>query len=398
MLVPSNPLYQTPRALARSRCVSKQLNMASPDPPAQKCPKRLDWGADFSFARKPTRDAPFSPGTPSPRTAPPHSRPADARQDAIVKEESRAPSGVAARVMLPPLPSSPLSPVCGPGRLRQGSLVIDVSRAGLPYSLPPIQPCLPTPETACTTASGPGAHSDARSVLQSEAARLGKPLDRRESAHVTGEPWSASTIHSEILQLREHLKFLGPVYLGNIAPADALVQAVALRRSSLPDSSASSSSVKDEPKEKDGVDHSAKPLHTPDSPKFGNDISVRARVRPRQADRRPFVIHRKFNLDELRATIPDLGARLDSGSTFRRSSVADLALPYTGNSKVPEPPPTPLIGRARRRSTSAKHGPVTFSLRGRRTPGGAGAEVKVDPRASSNLMPMRKCTLLPTTT
>lgn len=376
--------------------------MESPGPRVQHRPKRLDWGPDFSFARKPTRDAPFSPGVPSPRTALPNSHPADSSQDATTKEEPHASSGVAERVMLPSLPPSPLSPVRERGHRRHGRLVVDVPRATLPYSLPPIQQFLPSPETCCTPVSSPCARSDARSVLQSPLTGLGisrTSPDRRESVSVAEEPRSASTIHSEILQLREHLRSLGSVYLGDTAPADTLVRAVALRRNSVPDSpSASSPSIKEELMDEDGMDHGAKSSHTPESAKFGSEISVRARVRPRQPDRRPFVIHRKFDLDELRATIPDPGVSTDSGSTSRRSSVADLASPYTSSPTLSGPPPTPLIGRARRRSTSAKHGPAPFSPRGRRTPGGAGAEVKVVPRASPNLMPMRRCTFLPTTT
>lgn len=340
--------------------------MASPDPVQHRPKVHMDWSPDFSFARRP-RDPPRSPGVPSPRTAPP-------LPDAV-KEEPR-PAGQA---VLP----SPLSPVRGRERRRPGCLVVDVPRASRPLPLR-----LPTPEAAASPS-----RDGARSLLlfglpESEAARLGRSLDRRESAPVAESPASASTIHSEILQLREHLRSLGPVYLGNTSAADVLVQAVSLRRNSLPDSpSAGSPAVKEEPLDEDtpmddATPDDAKP-RTPESPRFGNEISVRARVRPRQPDRRPFVMRRKFNLDELRATIPDPGV-----SPARRSSVADMASPYPC---TPGPPPTPLIGRARRRSTSAKHGPMPFSPRGRRTPGsaGAGSEANPAPRPA-NLMPIRE--------
>lgn len=275
---------------------------------------------------------------------------------------------------------SPLSPVRGRERRRPGCLVVDVPRATRPLPLP-----LPTPETAASPIARDGARSLLLSGLpESEAARLGRSLDRRESAPVTDEPGSASTIHSEILQLREHLRSLGPVYLGNTPAADVLVQAVSLRRNSLPDSpSAGSPAVKEEPLDEDTPMDDAKP-RTPESPRFGSEISVRARVRPRQPDRRPFVMRRKFNLDELRATIPDPGR-----SPPRRSSVADLASPYPCSPGPAGPPPTPLIGRARRRSTSAKHGPMPFSPRGRRAPASAGPEAKSAPRPA-NLMPIRE--------
>lgn len=288
------------------------------------------------------------------------------------------------------VPASPLSPVRGRERRRQGCLVLEVPRSK--YSLPaPLS--LPTPRTASTPAA-PSlvTRKGARSLLlsglpEAEAARLSRSLDRRELAPFVATE-SPSTIHPEIIQLREHLLSLGPVYLGNASAADVLVQAVALRRNSLPTSpSDGSPAIKTEPASEDvEMTDDIKPLQ-PSSLKFDNKIHVRARVRPRQPDRRPFVLQRKFNLDELRATIPNPDS--SSSSPQRRSSIADLGSPYSASPSSASFPPTPLIGRARRRSTSAKHGPVPFSPRGRRVLASA-SEVKVPPRTPANLVPIRE--------
>lgn len=368
--------------------------MPSADPSQPRSNVRLDWSPDFSFARKPSPRVPYSPGLPSPRTAPPRrSQPGD--QDAATD------AGVA---VLPPIrvPPSPLSPVRGRERRRQRCLVLEVPRSK--YSLP-APSSLPTPRTASTPAvprlvTREGARSLLLSGLpDAEGARLSRSLDRRESAPFVATE-SPSTIHPEIVQLREHLRSLGPVYLGSVSAADVLVQAVALRRNSLPTSpSDGSPSIKTEPASEDiEMTDDIKPivdtnpvddikLPEPSSPKFSNEIHVRARVRPRQPDRRPFVLQRKFNLDELRATIPEPGS--SPSSPQRRSSIADLGSPYSASPGSAGLPPAPLIGRARRRSTSAKHGPVPFSPRGRRAPGSA-PEVKVAPRAPANLIPIRK--------
>lgn len=373
--------------------------MASADPSQPRPNARLDWSPDFSFARKPSPRGPYSPGLPSPRTAPPRrSQPGD--QDPV--RDTGA-------TVLPPIrvPPSPLSPVRGRDRRRQGCLVLEVPRSK--YSLP-APSSLPTPRTAST----PGVprivtREGARSLLlsglpEAKAARLSRSLDRRESAPFVATE-SPSTIHPEIIQLREHLRSLGPVYLGSASAADVLVQAVALRRNSLPTSPSDGSPViKTEDSEDVEMTDDTKPIEDtkpvvdtkptddikspePSSPKFSNEIHVRARVRPRQPDRRPFVLQRKFNLDELRATIPEPGS--DPSSPQRRSSIADLGSPYSASPGSAGFPPAPLIGRARRRSTSAKHGPVPFSPRGRRAPGSA-PQVKVPPRAPANLVPIRK--------
>ncbi|KAM0283880.1 hypothetical protein ACHAQH_002262 [Verticillium albo-atrum] len=135
--------------------------------------------------------------------------------------------------------------------------------------------------------------------------------------------------------LLEGLRAWGHVYYGEAKNADVFVNAVALRRTS-DASSVSEHSITDET-----------PQH---SPNLGHQPRrhsvVRARVRPRDIDRKPFLIQREFDLTELRSTIPDplsaavpihleyarahlpvLAALIVSGHV-REGDVIDLPLPH----------------------------------------------------------------------
>lgn len=115
------------------------------------------------------------------------------------------------------------------------------------------------------------------------------------------------------LQMRQELQAWGHVFFRNGSYASCFVSAVALRRSS--DSSS--------------ADESAAAMGK-------NQVTIRARVRPCALDRKPFLIKRAFDMDELRATIPelspvsartrrfstDLSARSPLPAGRRRSSIA----------------------------------------------------------------------------
>jgi hypothetical protein len=144
--------------------------------------------------------------------------------------------------------------------------------------------------------------------------------DRRQSL----PPWSAGARRGS-QQLRDELRDWGHVYFGNVAISDCFVSAVALRR-------ASEGSSADE-----GAPVRART--------FGarHRMTIRARVRPCALDRKPFLLRRTFDMDELRATIPETSP-VSAGP--RRSSI--------------EPGSRSPLPASRRRSsgaTSAKHGP-----------------------------------------
>ncbi|KAL2017391.1 hypothetical protein VTK56DRAFT_2234 [Thermocarpiscus australiensis] len=107
--------------------------------------------------------------------------------------------------------------------------------------------------------------------------------DRRRSL-----PPSFPTGRRSSQQLRQKLQAWGHVYFGNGSEANCFVSAVALRRPS-------GSSSADE-----GAATEGRPAE------HRNRVTIRARVRPCALDRKPFLLRRTFDMDELRSTIPEL--------------------------------------------------------------------------------------------
>ncbi|KAK0734810.1 hypothetical protein B0T26DRAFT_82054 [Lasiosphaeria miniovina] len=136
------------------------------------------------------------------------------------------------------------------------------------------------------------------------------PVGRRGSRHV-----------------RQELQAWGHVYFGNGSEASCFVAAVALRR----------------PSEASSGDDG------PTRSREHRRVTIRARVRPRALDRKPFLLQRTFDMDELRATVPepsptaasprqlsaDLGSRDAQLRARRRSSTSDPADPSAELNKSP---------------------------------------------------------------
>ncbi|KAL2060107.1 hypothetical protein VTL71DRAFT_9929 [Oculimacula yallundae] len=98
----------------------------------------------------------------------------------------------------------------------------------------------------------------------------------------------------------DHLRDWGYAYLGNSATADAFINTISLRRPSMAD-----------------LKGDSKALDTTDL------TTVRARVTPNGKDRKPFLIQRKFNVEELRNSIPKAPCspnKNEGPTTLRRSS------------------------------------------------------------------------------
>ena len=356
--------------------------MASLDQVKHRPKVHLDWKPNFSFAHEPSREPPYSPAVPSPRTIMPRTQERP-RHGLDVKEASRVKRGVTGRTKLP---NSPLSPIHKRERHRPEDLQVDIP----PSTRPLPSAALPTPDTASTRTTSPTAREGARplppsNLPESEAFKLEKSPDRQESAPATGEPSSASTIHPELQQIGQYLRTIGDVYLD--AYPDIFVRAVPLHRNSHPDSAVSVPPIKEEPVDEDSGLADAKPPATPDtSPWFSNNFTVRAYVQPRSRNSKGFSMKRKFNREELRNTIPDPPSHRHPPS--RRSSIAEIASPYFNSPILVGFPPTPLIGHQRRRSTSAKYGPAPYSsLRGRRMSADIGAKVKAAPCRDAKPMP-----------
>ena len=126
--------------------------------------------------------------------------------------------------------------------------------------------------------------------------------DRRRSL-----PSSLPSFRRDSVQERQELQAWGHVFYGNGTEANCFVTAVSLRRSS------ESSSGEDSP---DTPGRMARP---------GNRVTIRARVRPCALGRKPFLLKREFDMDELRATVP-LG-RLSPVPAEPRRLSAELATP-----------------------------------------------------------------------
>ena len=145
--------------------------------------------------------------------------------------------------------------------------------------------------------------------------------DRRQSMPA----WAAGARRSS-QQMRDELRGWGHVYFGNVAITDCFVSAVALRRAS----------------ERSPTDETTSPAE--EAPFGGkNRVTIRARVRPCALDRKPFLLRRTFDMDELRATIPELppvsaGGQRPSTNRTSRS-------------------PLPASRRHSSVTGSAKHGP-----------------------------------------
>ncbi|KAK3382499.1 hypothetical protein B0T24DRAFT_16917 [Lasiosphaeria ovina] len=139
---------------------------------------------------------------------------------------------------------------------------------------------------------------------------LSFPVGRRGSHHV-----------------RQELQAWGHVYFGNGSEASCFVAAVALRR----------------PSEASSGDDG------PARSREHRRVTIRARVRPCALDRKPFLLQRTFDMDELRATVPepsptaaspqrlsaDLGSRDAQLRARRRSSTSDPADPSAELNKSP---------------------------------------------------------------
>ncbi|KAK3693500.1 hypothetical protein B0T22DRAFT_41547 [Podospora appendiculata] len=133
-------------------------------------------------------------------------------------------------------------------------------------------------------------------------------------------PSSFPTARRGSHQRRQELQAWGHVYFGNGSEADCFVSPLALRRPSEGSSGDEGGAAKDR-----GYD--------------GPTRIIRARVRPRALDQKPFILQRTFNMDELRAAIPEpepVSAGRDAQSRDRRrSSEIDKTTPIRGSQTVP---------------------------------------------------------------
>ncbi|OTB01241.1 hypothetical protein M426DRAFT_323638 [Hypoxylon sp. CI-4A] len=142
--------------------------------------------------------------------------------------------------------------------------------------------------------------------------------------------------------LQDQLRTWGHVYYGNAKTADAFIIARSLRRN---DKSSPTGSMRSESIAKAIAGAPSK-----------NRLTIRAIVRPRTLDKPSFLIQRNFNIDELRATIPDpppQQQQVMSPTEQRRQSLPMIS-PRSSIS-------TSSQSRSRRSSSSVKSGALLRS-------------------------------------
>lgn len=213
-------------------------------------------------------------------------------------------------------PGGLLSPIAEQSMAaRVGHLTMDS-----PMYAKSLMPPFTAPNTPSNQQQAPrGAHNnqsmvaETRSMLlsgmsASQANDLGTVANRRLSApaHVLQKlrRQSLALLQPNMLQACGH------VYFNEPAKADVFVAPSALRRPSAGGQA-------------DGIE--------------GNHVAIRARVRPRDKDRKPFLIARRFDLGELRTTLPTTPT---TPNTLRRQSGVPIS--PDDLSTVTRTPTTPL--------------------------------------------------------
>ncbi|KAI9744592.1 MAG: hypothetical protein M1818_002121 [Claussenomyces sp. TS43310] len=184
-----------------------------------------------------------------------------------------------------------------------------------------------------------------------ELERLGNVVARRNSMLLTDVIAQASG-KVPFEYTHERLRQWGQVYLGNVCTADVFVRALYLRRSG---------EIKLFDRKLAGSSHTAL------EGKMSESITVRARVTPRAKERKPFLMQRKFNVEELRAS---LSSPVENKSEYdregRKIRADDLAITHTRSKSNPSPlpaAPTPT-SEATRRDSNPIHTPKVSGKRG----------------------------------
>lgn len=227
--------------------------------------------------------------------------------------------------------------------------------------------CAKSPKLPCTAPSTPGNaqqahHSTAsRSIADETRSMLLSGMSASQANHVGTVANRRLSAPAEVIKKQrkqslavippDMLQAFGHVYLGDPTRADVFVAPTALRRQSGSGQA-------------DGID--------------GNRLAIRARIRPKSRDRKPFLLARNFDLDQLRSTIPSTpttpsGSRRQSGASLSPEDVWNLG-------RTPTTPLTPLT-------------PLTAASSERRRSSAASSGLRVgshQPKSSSKELPVRK--------
>ncbi|KAG4035152.1 hypothetical protein MFRU_002g04960 [Monilinia fructicola] len=167
-------------------------------------------------------------------------------------------------------------------------------------SLATTSPCLQiTPKIRLTSKS----LKEPESRLVAKGRKRAPVMGTLDARQHFGTPASSTSIHRVPFQYtHDRLQIWGHAYFGNIVTADAFVNAVSLRRSSL-------------------VTTNEQDLQ--ESLRTSDQVMIRAMVLPKAVERKPFLIQRQFDIRKLRDSIPASRPSQDHArglTTVRRSS------------------------------------------------------------------------------
>ncbi|KAI1766126.1 hypothetical protein GGR53DRAFT_487506 [Hypoxylon sp. FL1150] len=110
-----------------------------------------------------------------------------------------------------------------------------------------------------------------------------------------------------LLEIRDQLQTWGHVFYGNAKNADAFIIARSLRRNH-----------GTSPSDTKRHDYRQGPPNTPITPSLSKRLTVRAIVRPRALDKPSFLIQRNFDVEQLRATVPEPPRRHSNATQQQR--------------------------------------------------------------------------------
>lgn len=269
----------------------------------------------------------LSPSPLSPRSLPSPSPVHPASYDGSMQRQDRALVNSLDQRAKHVISTAPLTPI---NENSPSPLVARLEKISI---LPPMS-TIHTPASPNLSPRRDSYHALERSRL---ASLPGTPI-RSPSYYSTGGLSPVSSRKNSAGDFREQLRTWGHVYYGNAKTADAFIIARSLRR---PNSRSSTDTT--------GRDYRQGPPTTPASPQARNRLTVRAIVRPRALERPSFLIQRNFDMDQLRATIPDPSPR---SATSQRSSIGSLhERSPTSPHLSPHSAALPVHSRARRASS-----------------------------------------------
>jgi hypothetical protein len=193
------------------------------------------------------------------------------------------------------------------------------------YQAPAQKPVVPSSLTETSHAELlSGASQPELTTLTTTTTTVHKPSRLSQEASTPDEDGTKVISKSPSVHTPTQLRQWGNVYLGDSATADAFVRAVPIRRVS----TCTEHMGSDNTLIKNGEDESEEAEGSKADEATGADkgkgMVIRARIVPRAKDRKPFVIQRSFDLDELKRNAPP--PRLEESSSGTSTPIAPQPL------------------------------------------------------------------------